>query len=96
MIGCDVLLIEGVLYFQVLFIGDSTNRGIMHYLMEELNGTLTEWDKTHHIKLYTNINHNHTSISFAYYPQFWLPAAQRPVFDKTLYKLIRRYVKLED
>ncbi|XP_072025253.1 LOW QUALITY PROTEIN: cadherin-like and PC-esterase domain-containing protein 1 [Amphiura filiformis] len=73
----------------LLFIGDSTNRGIMYYIMEQLNGTLTEWDKTHNIKVYSNLNNNQTSVSFAYYPQFWLPAGERPVFDKALYELLK-------
>lgn len=76
--------------FQLLFIGDSTNRGMMHYLIERLNGTLSEWDKTHDIRLYDNINNKRTMVSFAYYPQFWLPTNQRPVFDKALYQLIQR------
>ena len=76
--------------FQILFIGDSTNRGIMHYVMEQANDSLTEWDKTHNIKIYNNINHEQTTVSFAYYPQFWLPANQRPVFDKALYQLIKK------
>lgn len=62
----------------------------MHYLIEKLNGTLTEWDKTHDIRLYHNVNNQSTMVSFAYYPQFWLPTNQRPVFDKALYQLIQR------
>lgn len=76
--------------FKVIFIGDSTNRGIMHYLMERLNGTLTEWDKTHHMKVYTNINGGRTTVSFAYYPQFWLPPNERPVFEKALFQLLQK------
>ncbi|KFM56818.1 hypothetical protein X975_20021, partial [Stegodyphus mimosarum] len=70
---------------KLLFIGDSTNRGMMHYVIERLNGTLSEWDKTHDIRVYTNVNNGRTAVSFAYYPQFWLPTNQRPVFDKALY-----------
>ena len=62
----------------------------MHYVMEQANDTLTEWDKTHNIKVYNNINREQTTVSFAYYPQFWLPATQRPVFDKALYQLIKK------
>ena len=62
----------------------------MHYVMEQANDSLTEWDKTHNIKIYNNINHDQTTVSFAYYPQFWLPANQRPVFDKALYQLIKK------
>ncbi|XP_077979695.1 cadherin-like and PC-esterase domain-containing protein 1 [Glandiceps talaboti] len=81
---------------KILFIGDSTNRGIMYYLMEQVNGTLMQWDKTHNIKVYTNVNNNQTLVSFAYYPQFWLPANQRPVFDKALYQLLQRTLPLEN
>lgn len=76
---------------KILFIGDSTNRGMMHYVMEKLNGSLNQWDKTHDIRVYTNVNKGRTFVSFAYYPQFWLPTNQRPVFDKALYQLIQRY-----
>ncbi|CAN7989448.1 unnamed protein product, partial [Ixodes hexagonus] len=75
---------------KLLFIGDSTNRGMMHYAMERLNGTLQHWDKTHDIRLYGNLNRGETTASFAYYPQFWLPTSQRPVFDKAVYQLIER------
>uniref|UniRef100_T1JPJ4 Cadherin-like beta sandwich domain-containing protein n=1 Tax=Strigamia maritima TaxID=126957 RepID=T1JPJ4_STRMM len=81
---------------KLLFIGDSTNRGIMHYLMERLNGTLAEWDKTHHIRVRTNLNGGKTVISFAYYPQFWLPTNERPVFNKALYQLLERSRPLEN
>ncbi|KAH9381218.1 hypothetical protein HPB48_019859 [Haemaphysalis longicornis] len=75
---------------KLLFIGDSTNRGMMHYVMERLNGSLQHWDKTHDLRLYANLNRGETSVAFAYYPQFWLPTSQRPVFDKALYQLIER------
>lgn len=75
---------------QLLFIGDSTNRGILHYVIERVNGTLEEWDKTHDIRVYGNVNEGRTAVSFAYYPQFWLPTNQRPVFDKALYHLIQK------
>ncbi|XP_013411217.1 cadherin-like and PC-esterase domain-containing protein 1 [Lingula anatina] len=75
---------------KLMFIGDSTNRGMMHYIMEQINGSLSEWDKTHNIKVYSNINNNSTMVSFAYYPQFWLPTARRPVFEKALYQLFKR------
>ncbi|GFQ98804.1 cadherin-like and PC-esterase domain-containing protein 1 [Trichonephila clavata] len=75
---------------KLLFIGDSTNRGMMHYVIERLNGSLNEWDKTHDIRVYKNVNDGRTVVSFAYYPQFWLPTNQRPVFDKALYHLIQK------
>ncbi|XP_041349337.1 cadherin-like and PC-esterase domain-containing protein 1 [Gigantopelta aegis] len=81
---------------KVLFIGDSTNRGILHYIMEQVNGSLHEWDKTHHLRVYSMLNHNHTAFSFAYYPQFWLPAEHRPVLDKALYQLIKKNKPLQN
>ena len=80
--------------FQLLFIGDSTNRGMMYELMETLNTSLTSWDKTHNIKRYEMLNQRRTVTSFSYYPQFWLPVQERPVFDKSLYRLIKRYCTL--
>ena len=74
---------------KVLFIGDSTNRGIMHYILQKINGSLSEWDKAHNLKLYKSINSNHTDLSFSYYPQFWLPANHRPAFDKAVFQLIK-------
>lgn len=81
---------------KLLFIGDSTNRGMMHYVIERVNGTLNEWDKTHDIRVYNNVNSGRTAVSFAYYPQFWLPTNQRPVFDKALYHLIQKSRPLEN
>lgn len=81
------------IFQQLLFLGDSTNRGIMHYIMERLNGSLSISDKTHHIRVYSELNNGNTTLSFAYYPQFWLQAPQRPVFDKALYNLLLRYVQ---
>ncbi|XP_061195466.1 cadherin-like and PC-esterase domain-containing protein 1 isoform X2 [Saccostrea echinata] len=81
---------------KVLFIGDSTNRGIMHYILEKINGSLTEWDKTHNLKLYKSINGNQTDLSFSYYPQFWLPTNHRPAFDKAVFQLIKWTKPLSD
>lgn len=78
---------------KVLFIGDSTNRGIMHYILEKTNGSLSEWDKTHNLKLYKSINGNQTDLSFSYYPQFWLPTNHRPAFDKAIFQLIKWLVQ---
>lgn len=64
----------------------------MHYILEKINNTLSDWDKTHDLKLYTGINENQTTMSFAYYPQFWLPNDHRPGFDKAIYQLIKWYV----
>uniref|UniRef100_UPI00398F6F87 cadherin-like and PC-esterase domain-containing protein 1 isoform X2 n=1 Tax=Pristiophorus japonicus TaxID=55135 RepID=UPI00398F6F87 len=81
---------------RVLFIGDSTNRGMMYYLMEEVNETLQEWDKAHDTKFYYNLNGGKTFTSYAYYPQFWLSLDQRPTFEKALEQLIQRSHPLEN
>ncbi|XP_077329458.1 cadherin-like and PC-esterase domain-containing protein 1 [Lithobates pipiens] len=75
---------------KILFIGDSTNRGMMYYLMERINGSLQEWQKTHSIKLFDNINYGKTNISYSYYPQFWIDVKQRPIFEEALEQLIER------
>ncbi|KAE8615958.1 hypothetical protein XENTR_v10008672 [Xenopus tropicalis] len=74
---------------KILFIGDSTNRGIMYYLIERVNETLQEWQKSHAMKFY-NINKGRTAISYSYYPQFWIEATKRPTFESTLEQLIER------
>ncbi|CAG2100173.1 unnamed protein product [Medioppia subpectinata] len=80
----------------ILFVGDSTNRGIMHYMIERLNGTLIDWDKTHDLKIYPNMNKRKTVVSFAYYPKFWLPTNQRPSFDRAVYQLFEKVQPLEN
>lgn len=77
---------------QVLFIGDSTNRGMMYYLMERVNTTLEDWDKAHNTIIYHNLNQGRTLISYSYYPQFWLHRNQRPTFQQALEQLIERSV----
>ncbi len=58
----------------------------------QLNGSLRKWEKTHTMKIYSDeLNGRRTSVSFAYYPQFWLSENKRPVFVKALYQLIARY-----
>ncbi|XP_058842008.1 cadherin-like and PC-esterase domain-containing protein 1 isoform X2 [Acipenser ruthenus] len=81
---------------KVIFIGDSTNRGMMYYLMERVNETLEEWDKAHDTKLYHNVNGENTFLSYSYYPQFWLSKDQRPTFEKALEQLIQRSRPLEN
>ncbi|XP_053575169.1 cadherin-like and PC-esterase domain-containing protein 1 [Bombina bombina] len=81
---------------KILFIGDSTNRGMMYYLMERLNETLQEWQKSHDMKFYNNINNGKTFISYSYYPQFWINVTQRPTFEKALEQLIERSHPLEN
>ncbi|KAG5267759.1 hypothetical protein AALO_G00225380 [Alosa alosa] len=75
---------------KMLFMGDSTNRGMMYYLMERVNETLQDWDKTHDTVLYHNLNRGHTPFSYSYYPQFWLEQSHRPTFQRALEQLIQR------
>ncbi|XP_072529131.1 cadherin-like and PC-esterase domain-containing protein 1 isoform X2 [Salminus brasiliensis] len=81
---------------KVLFIGDSTNRGVMYYLMERVNTTLEDWDKAHDTIVYHNLNQGRTLISYSYYPQFWLHKSQRPSFQRALQQLIERSRPLEN
>ncbi|KAM8820122.1 cadherin-like and PC-esterase domain-containing protein 1 [Eudromia elegans] len=81
---------------RILFIGDSTNRGMMYYLIERVNETLQEWQKTHDVKCYHNINEGKTFISYSYYPQFWMSANERPTFRKALEQLLQRSRPLEN
>ncbi|KAJ8249943.1 hypothetical protein COCON_G00231590 [Conger conger] len=73
---------------KVLFIGDSTNRGMMYYLMERVNATLEAWGKAHDTIVYHNVNQGATLIRYSYYPQFWLEKARRPTFKRALEQLI--------
>ncbi|XP_048641995.1 cadherin-like and PC-esterase domain-containing protein 1 isoform X2 [Marmota marmota marmota] len=81
---------------KILFIGDSTNRGIMYYLIERLNETLQEWQKVHGTKLYPNVNGGKTLVSYSYYPQFWISPSLRPTFEKALEHLLQRSRPLEN
>ncbi|XP_005402369.1 PREDICTED: cadherin-like and PC-esterase domain-containing protein 1 isoform X2 [Chinchilla lanigera] len=81
---------------KIIFIGDSTNRGIMYYLIERVNKTLQEWQKLHGTKLYPNVNAGKTLISYSYYPQFWLSSALRPTFENALEHLLQRSRPLEN
>uniref|UniRef100_A0A8C6RMR5 Cadherin-like and PC-esterase domain containing 1 n=2 Tax=Nannospalax galili TaxID=1026970 RepID=A0A8C6RMR5_NANGA len=81
---------------KILFIGDSTNRGMMYYLIERLNETLQEWQKVHGTKLYPNVNGGKTLISYSYYPQFWISPSLRPTFENALEHLLQRSHPLEN
>ncbi|XP_069832665.1 cadherin-like and PC-esterase domain-containing protein 1 [Dendropsophus ebraccatus] len=81
---------------KIIFIGDSTNRGMMYYLMERVNGSLQEWQKTHEMKFYNNINSGRTRISYSYYPQFWMDIRKRPTFEEALIQLIERSRPLQN
>ncbi|KAK7896731.1 hypothetical protein WMY93_022056 [Mugilogobius chulae] len=75
---------------KLLFIGDSTNRGMMYFLMERVNSSLEDWEKAHDTLVYSNLNGGRTLISYSYYPQFWLESKQRPTFTESLEKLLDR------
>ncbi|KAM6436599.1 cadherin-like and PC-esterase domain-containing protein 1 isoform 2-T2 [Liasis olivaceus] len=81
---------------KVLFIGDSTNRGMMYYLIERVNETLQEWQKAHGMKFYHNVNNRSTFISYSYYPQFWINVSLRPTFEEALEQLLLRSQPLEN
>ena len=43
------------------------------------------------MKIYSNqLSSSGTSVSYAYYPQYWLPENKKPGFLKALYQLIAR------
>ncbi|KAI5617951.1 cadherin-like and PC-esterase domain-containing protein 1 isoform X1, partial [Silurus asotus] len=92
----DYFLRKHLISKRVLFIGDSTNRGMMYYLMERVNTTLEDWDKAHNTIIYHNLNQGRTLISYSYYPQFWLHKSQRPSFKQALEQLIERSRPLEN
>lgn len=75
---------------KLLFIGDSTNRGMMYFLMERVNSSLEDWGKAHDTLVYRNLNGGRTLISYSYYPQFWLETSQRPTFRQALEQLLHR------
>ncbi|XP_020899807.1 cadherin-like and PC-esterase domain-containing protein 1 [Exaiptasia diaphana] len=80
---------------KILFVGDSTNRGMMYYLMQKINGSLHQWEKTHSMKVYSSaLNDDQTSVSFAYFPQFWLPSYRKPDFLKALHHLMAKFMPL--
>ncbi|XP_073336316.1 cadherin-like and PC-esterase domain-containing protein 1 [Pagrus major] len=75
---------------KALFIGDSTNRGMMYFLMERVNVSLEDWGKAHDTLVYRNLNGDRTLVSYSYYPQFWLEKKKRPTFRQALLQLIDR------
>ncbi|XP_060885482.1 cadherin-like and PC-esterase domain-containing protein 1 [Labrus mixtus] len=75
---------------KVMFIGDSTNRGMMYYLMERVNSSLEDWGKAHDLLLYRNLNGGRSQVSYSYYPQFWMEKSHRPTFRQALLQVIHR------
>lgn len=70
--------------------GDSTNRGVMYYIMEKINDTLQRWHKSHDLDLYEDLNGGRTSAGFSYYPKYWLATDVRPTLEDSLLKLVNR------
>jgi len=71
--------------WKLIFVGDSTNRGIFHRTVELLNGTLTDGAKTHDatvLELSRNIH-----AEFHYYPKFWIDQPERPTFETVIENL---------
>lgn len=75
---------------KLLFIGDSTNRGMMYFLLERLNSSLEAWAKVHDLLVYRDLNGGQTGVSYLYYPQFWLEKKKRPTFRQALLQLLHR------
>ncbi|XP_077401623.1 cadherin-like and PC-esterase domain-containing protein 1 isoform X2 [Vanacampus margaritifer] len=75
---------------KVLFLGDSTNRGMMYFLTERLNSSLLAWDRSHGTLLYDDVNEGRTPVAYSYYPQFWLERGRRPTFSQALAQLLHR------
>lgn len=75
---------------QLLFLGDSTNRGMMFFLLERVNSSLEDWGKAHDLLVYRDLNAQRTTVSYSYYPQFWVEKARRPTFRQALLQLISR------
>ncbi|CAH1802373.1 unnamed protein product, partial [Owenia fusiformis] len=71
----------------ILFLGDSTLRRIMYYMMEYINGSLTEWRLSHSSLVYSNINGGRTHISFLYYPSLQKHSSPINKALKTLVKI---------
>jgi hypothetical protein len=73
---------------QIWFLGDSTNRGIMHSMIQQLNGSLYSAEKTHSMRFYNRLGSSASvDVGFAYYPQFWLHD-QSPTLEQVLQDMI--------
>ncbi|CAK6983151.1 cadherin-like and PC-esterase domain-containing protein 1 isoform X1 [Scomber scombrus] len=81
---------------KVLFLGDSTNRGMMYFLAERLNCSLVNWERAHSTLLYRKLNQGRSLIGYSYYPQFWLDRKLRPTFRQALLQLLHRSRPLQN
>uniref|UniRef100_A0A0P4YQP5 Cadherin and PC-esterase domain-containing protein 1 n=1 Tax=Daphnia magna TaxID=35525 RepID=A0A0P4YQP5_9CRUS len=79
-----------LLHRKLIFVGDSTNRGMMEALLERLDGWLTTSDRTkwhgyrHRL---ANVG-GQTQFDFDYYPKFWM--SSRTSLQQTLTHMLRR------
>ena len=76
---------------QLIFIGDSTNRGMMDTIVEQLDGALTSSEKLHSFN-HQMANSALTSVTFEYYPKFW--QEPRTSFRDALVQTLRRFALL--
>ncbi|VDL97360.1 unnamed protein product, partial [Schistocephalus solidus] len=81
----DVADNQVCLHFQVLFVGDSTLRGLMYALLEHVNRSLENWRQSHDMLVfqrgayggrYEAVEEGEAAfrpvVAFAYFPLFWL------------------------
>ncbi|XP_065569082.1 cadherin-like and PC-esterase domain-containing protein 1 [Artemia franciscana] len=73
----------------VLFLGDSTLRGMVHRIIQMANKTLATDEKLHEYHIFRNVNENRTFIAFNYYPIFWKKQNTQKSFMEALRLLFR-------
>uniref|UniRef100_A0A1I8IR31 RNase H domain-containing protein n=1 Tax=Macrostomum lignano TaxID=282301 RepID=A0A1I8IR31_9PLAT len=72
---------------QVVFLGDSTLRGLMFSLFHIANGSLNRWEKSHDTLTLMDRD-GRSRMDFSYYPQFWLPGSRATGFRETLRRIL--------
>ena len=72
---------------QLIFLGDSTNRGMMDTIVEQLNGALASNEKLHRFH-HQVANNGLTPVTFEYYRKFWMEP--RASFRETLLQTLHR------
>ncbi|XP_057373331.1 cadherin-like and PC-esterase domain-containing protein 1 [Daphnia carinata] len=79
-----------LLHRKLIFVGDSTNRGMMESLLERLDGWLTTSDRTkwHGYRHRLANTGGQTQFDFDYYPKFWM--SSRTSLEQTLTHMLRR------
>lgn len=63
---------------------------MMYEAVQQLNGSLARWEKSHDVAVYNQTNRGNTIFAFAYYPKFW--RRKLPSFELTLKRLIDKWV----